>query len=99
MGGSLLPHGGQNLIEAAAAGVPVLIGPHTWNFAEAAEQAVACGAAVRVEDAADLARRVRALHADADLRRRMGEAGRAFADAHRGATERIMALIEPWLTG
>src|SRR5258707_1980233 len=45
VGGSLLAYGGQNLIEACAAGVPVLIGPHTYNFAQAAESAVAAGAA------------------------------------------------------
>lgn len=93
VGGSLLPYGGQNLIEAAAAGVPVLIGAHTWNFAEAAEQAVVCGAAWRVADVEELAARVRELYADADLRRRMGEAGAAFARRHRGATERVMALL------
>jgi 3-deoxy-D-manno-octulosonic-acid transferase len=58
VGGSLLPLGGQNLIEAAAAGCPAMIGPHTWNFAEAAEQAVACGAAARVADATELVRSV-----------------------------------------
>ena len=94
VGGSLLPYGGQNLIEAAAAGVPVLIGPHTWNFAEAAEAAVACGAALRVKDADGLKQALTALHADAELRRRMGAAGVAYARAHRGATERIMAMLE-----
>ncbi|MGQ9862260.1 MAG: lipid IV(A) 3-deoxy-D-manno-octulosonic acid transferase, partial [Thiobacillaceae bacterium] len=69
VGGSLLPYGGQNLIEAAAAGVPVLIGPHTWNFAEAAEAAVAGGAALRVKDADGLKQALSALYADAELRR------------------------------
>jgi len=99
VGGSLLPHGGQNLIEAAAAGRPVLIGPHTWNFEEAARQAIEIGAARRVQDAAELAEAVGALYRDAGLRRRMGEAGRAYAGAHRGATQRVMAMIEPALRG
>lgn len=93
VGGSLLPFGGQNLIEAAAAGVPILIGPHTWNFAEAADAAVACGAALRVKDAAQLAAKLRVLHADAALRQRMGAAGLAFARKHQGATERVLALL------
>lgn len=93
VGGSLLPHGGQNLIEAAAAGVPILIGPHTWNFAEAAEQAVARGAALRVQDAGQLVERLKALYADAALRQAMAAAGLAYAREHRGATERVMAML------
>ncbi len=94
VGGSLLPYGGQNLIEAAAAGVPILIGPHTWNFAAAAEAAVACGAALRVDDAAALRAALLALHADPDRRRRMAAAGVAYAQVHRGATQRVMAMLE-----
>lgn len=93
IGGSLLPYGGQNLIEAAAAGVPVLIGPHTWNFAEAAERAVACGAALRVADVGELAERLKNLYSDAALRQEMGAAGVAYAREHRGATERVMAML------
>jgi 3-deoxy-D-manno-octulosonic-acid transferase len=97
VGGSLLPFGGQNLIEACALGCPVLIGPHTYNFADAAQSAVAAGAALRVADAAELVRAaLRLLGADVE-RERMGAAGLAFADAHRGATERTMALLEPML--
>ena len=93
VGGSLLPFGGQNLIEAAAAGVPVLIGPHTWNFAEAAERAVACGAALRVGDVGQLVERVKALYSDAALRQAMAAAALAYAHEHRGATERVMAML------
>jgi 3-deoxy-D-manno-octulosonic-acid transferase len=99
VGGSLLPFGGQNLIEAAAAGKPVLIGPHTWNFAQAAELAVAAGAARRVSDGADLASQVERLYRDEDLCRRMGQAGLDFARAHRGATGRVMAMLIPTLEG
>ncbi|MDD5389734.1 MAG: lipid IV(A) 3-deoxy-D-manno-octulosonic acid transferase [Gallionellaceae bacterium] len=94
VGGSLLPLGGQNLIEAAAAGCPALIGPHTWNFAEAAEQAVACGAARRVVNAEALAEAVSALFRDPVARERMREAGLRFAAANRGATERVMEMLE-----
>lgn len=93
VGGSLLPFGGQNLIEAAAAGCPILIGPHTWNFADAAEQAVARGAARRVADVSALACAVRELHADSAQRAAMAAAGRTFAAENRGATERVYALI------
>lgn len=93
VGGSLLPLGGQNLIEAAYAGCPALIGPHTWNFAEAAGQAVARGAALRVQDAGELVGEIARLYAHPAARSAMAEAGRAFASANRGATERVMELI------
>ena len=94
IGGSLLPYGGQNLIEACAAGVPVLLGPYTYNFAQAAESAVAAGAAVRVPDAGDAVRRARMLLQDSARRERMGKAGLAFCAQHRGATERTLAICE-----
>jgi len=99
IGGSLLPFGGQNLIEAAAAGCPALIGPHTWNFAEAAEQAVDSGAAMRVADAETLLAAVRNLHADVATRETMASAGRAFAARNRGATEYTVALLETAWSG
>ena len=95
IGGSLLPFGGQNMIEAAACGCPALFGPHTWNFAEAAQQAVAAGAALRVADAAALGDTVAGLLADGERRRRMADAALAFARTHRGATDRTMALLAP----
>jgi 3-deoxy-D-manno-octulosonic-acid transferase len=95
VGGSLLPFGGQNLIEACAAGKPVLIGPSTYNFAEAVQGAVAAGAAIQVGDAAALAREARRLLLDGDATRRMGEAGLAFANAHGGATEKVLEMLSP----
>lgn len=97
IGGSWLPLGGQNLIEACAVGCPVLIGPHTFNFAQATEDAIAAGAAVRVDDVHSAAREAGRLLAEPATLKAMGEAGRAFAQAHRGATARTMALIEPLL--
>lgn len=95
IGGSLKPLGGQNLIEAAAAGAPILIGPHTFNFAESAHAAVACGAAERISDATGLARRASELFNDPEKLATMSAAGLAFTAAHRGATARVMALLEP----
>jgi 3-deoxy-D-manno-octulosonic-acid transferase len=94
VGGSLLPYGGQNLIEACAAGVPVLIGPYTYNFAQAAESAVAAGAALRVKTAEEAISQVRSLLGDAGLRERLGEAGIAFCTSHRGATQRTLAVCD-----
>lgn len=98
VGGSLLPYGGQNLIEACAAGVPVLIGPYTYNFAQAAESAVAAGAALRVATAEDTVRQARSLLDDAGLRDRLGKAGIAFCATHRGATGRMLAVCERLLS-
>ncbi|NTV96511.1 MAG: glycosyltransferase, partial [Thiobacillus sp.] len=97
VGGSLMPLGGQNLIEAADMGCPVLIGPHTWNFLDAAERAIEHGAALRIADAEDLARTVKRLHQDPDRRHAMAEAGIHFSRTHKGATEKVMALLEPAL--
>lgn len=94
VGGSLLPYGAQNLIEACAAGKPVLIGPSSFNFTEAAEGAVAAGAAIRVPDAAGLAREAQRLLRDREARERMSEAGLAFCALHRGATARVVDLIK-----
>ena len=88
LGGSFAPLGGQNLIEAAACGCPVVMGPHTFNFAQAAEWAEAAGAAHRVADMAEGLTFARQLLADAPRRDAMRRAGLAFAAEHRGAARR-----------
>jgi len=95
LGGSFAPLGGQNLIEAAACGCPVLMGPHTFNFAQATEDALAAGAARRVESAEQLATAFVALQTDTAARAAMRAAGLAFAAAHRGATGRTLDFIAP----
>jgi len=97
VGGSLVRTGGQNLIEACAVGVPVLVGPHTFNFEAAAEAAVDARAARRVTDAASLAAAVQELLGDEQARAAMRRAGLAFAGAHQGAAQRILELIEPYI--
>jgi 3-deoxy-D-manno-octulosonic-acid transferase len=99
VGGSLLDYGGQNLIEACAAGVPVLLGPHTHNFADAARAALEEGAARMARDAASLLRMAASLLEDEAARRSMGEAGRALCTRHRGATAKIAALAESLARG
>jgi len=97
IGGSLVPRGGQNPIEAAARGVPVALGPHTENFSSVAEAMVAAGAAFRVRDAATLAEVWGRLLSDDALRRRAGQAGRALVETHRGATGRMLRRLIPFL--
>jgi 3-deoxy-D-manno-octulosonic-acid transferase len=94
VGGSLLPLGGQNLLEACAMGKPAIVGPHTFNFEEATQLAIEAGAALRVADAGELAREAARLLADPALREKMGAAGREFVRAHQGATARIMQSIK-----
>lgn len=94
VGGSLLPLGGQNLLEACAVGRPVLVGPHTFNFEDATEGAIQAGAALRVAGTRELAEAVTALLDDPARRAAMAEAGRRFAQAHRGATARTMEMLK-----
>jgi 3-deoxy-D-manno-octulosonic-acid transferase len=97
LGGSFEPLGGQNLIEAAACGCPVVMGPHTFNFAEAAELAQAAGAAARVPAMEEGVRAALAIVTDGARREAMSQAGLRFAAAHQGAALRtaqaVLALI------
>jgi 3-deoxy-D-manno-octulosonic-acid transferase len=93
IGGSLLPFGAQNLIEACAVGTPVVLGPSTFNFMQAAADALAAGAAVQVENAAQALVAMDRLSRDDVRRGAMQAAALEFAAAHRGATERTVALI------
>jgi 3-deoxy-D-manno-octulosonic-acid transferase len=93
IGGSLLPFGGQNLIEACAVGKPVLIGPHTYNFTQASILAVEQGAALRVQNAETLAHSINHLFAHPTELIQMREAGLKFVKLNQGATEKSLAII------
>ncbi|HWJ93207.1 MAG TPA: lipid IV(A) 3-deoxy-D-manno-octulosonic acid transferase [Telluria sp.] len=93
IGGSLMPLGGQNLIEACALGKPVLVGEHTFNFAQATDEAVQSGGALRVRDADELLAQASALLADDQARHAMGQKALGFAQRHRGATSRTVELL------
>lgn len=98
LGGSFLPLGGQNLIEAAACGCPIVMGPHTFNFSEAAELAQEAGAARRVAGMEEGVRGAIALVRDPAARAEAVQACERFAAAHRGAAaktaEAVFALLE-----
>ena len=98
IGGSLLPFGGQNLIEACAVGKLVLIGPHTYNFAQASELAVASGAALRVQDTKELVQALQNLFSNPGKTTEIGDAGLRFVNANRGATEQALLHISSFLT-
>jgi len=94
IGGSLLPLGGQNLLEACAVGKPVIVGPHMFNFEEATRLAVEAGAAIQVADLAELGAALAELLRDASRREQMGKAGLELMRQHQGATLRTLALLE-----
>jgi 3-deoxy-D-manno-octulosonic-acid transferase len=93
LGGSFAPLGGQNLIEAAACGCPLLMGPHTFNFALAADLAIAAGAARREATVQAAVAEALRLLADGAAREAMATAGRAFTAAHRGAAARMADAV------
>ncbi|TFZ00168.1 3-deoxy-D-manno-octulosonic acid transferase [Ramlibacter humi] len=99
LGGSFLPLGGQNLIEAAASGCPVVMGPHTFNFAEAAEMSAQAGAALRVQALQDGVREAAMIAADTTRRDAMARDALAFAGAHRGAAARTADALLAILRG
>jgi 3-deoxy-D-manno-octulosonic-acid transferase len=93
VGGSLVPNGGHNLLEPAALGMPVLSGPHLFNFLEIAAQLRDAGALVEVSDAGQLAEQVSGLWADPVRGQTMREAGLGVLKANQGALERLLAGI------
>lgn len=97
IGGSLVNTGGQNLIEAAGAGTPVLIGPYTFNFTQASADAIAAGAAVRVDSPTALGDEVARLLKNDAQREEMGMAARQYAERDRGATQRTVRALAVYL--
>ncbi len=95
VGGSFANLGGQNFIEACALGKAVVLGPHTFNFAEATVLAKQEGAILQCVDAGSALAAARDLLNDDARRKQMGEAGLRFASAHKGATQKTMELIAP----
>ncbi len=99
IGGSLLPYGGQNLIEPCAVGKPVFLGPHTFNFTAAAQLAIAAGAAISVDSAEAMITQVKQLLQNTPRRAAMSSAGLAFAHQHQGASEKIRRLAAKIING
>jgi 3-deoxy-D-manno-octulosonic-acid transferase len=97
VGGSLVPVGGHNLLEAAQRRKPVLIGPHTENFRESTSLLESVGAALVVRDATELSRELRRLLADPDLRAKLGDAGYEAVASRHGAVRETLELIGRYL--
>jgi 3-deoxy-D-manno-octulosonic-acid transferase len=97
MGGSLLPFGSQNLIEANALGCPVVLGPSVFNFEQAARESIAAGASLQVADADAAVAAALRIACDPAVLASMSQAAGTFAQAHRGATERTLVALAPLL--
>ena len=97
LGGSFAPLGGQNLIEATACGCPVVMGPHTFNFSEAAELALQAGAAIRVSDMAQGVHTAGQIAGSAVEENAYVQACLQFSQQHRGAAARTVQRLRPWL--
>jgi 3-deoxy-D-manno-octulosonic-acid transferase len=93
VGGSLVDHGGHNILEPAVFGKPVVFGPHMQNFKEIADAFLASGAAVQVHSDRELGEAVLALAADPVRRAALGAAARALVEANRGAKDKTLAAI------
>lgn len=93
VGGSLMPLGGHNVLEPATVGVPVLAGPHLFNFAEIAEKLRLAGALVIVSGPEALAREAAGWLGDSDARDRAGRAGLEIVAHNKGATLGVLELL------
>lgn len=99
IGGSLIPHGGQNPLEAASLGKPVMFGPHMYNFASIAHQLLAHRAACQVEHAAALAALCLELLDHPEEAQAMGQRAQALTEQFQGATQRTLKALQPLLKG
>lgn len=97
VGGSLLPIGGHNMLEPASLGLPILAGPHNYNAQDIADMMIEGEAARIIFDTDELAEQVSAHFADPQLRARCGASGRHIVAENRGATKRMLGLLEPLL--
>jgi len=99
VGGSLVPTGGHNMIEPAALGLPVIFGPHVFNFEEASRLLCEAGAAVQVRNSEQLAAAVLNYLTDANLRYATGEKGKQLVQRNRGALDKAMAMVTQEIPG
>jgi 3-deoxy-D-manno-octulosonic-acid transferase len=93
VGGSLIDHGGHNILEPAVFGKPILFGPHMQNFKEIADTFLANGAAMQVQSERELEQALLALVTDPVRRARLGAAARALVQANRGAKDKTMSVV------
>ena len=98
VGGSLVPRGGHNVLEPAALGVPVVVGPYTYNFSDIVGMLQSVGALSLAEDAETLADRIDAWLGSSDVRDRAGAAGKDIVAQNRGAAGKTNEIIDRMIT-
>ena len=98
MGGSLLPLGGQNFIEACALGRPIILGEHTFNFQQASADVIDSRAAIRIADIDDLVKAMDLLLTNHQVKEEMSTNALDFANQHTGATKKIVAVVRETLS-
>ncbi len=99
VGGSLVPHGGQNLLEPAKLGSAILHGPHMENFAEIRDQLLSAGGSVEVANPVEIIHEVRLLLTDPSLRQTRIEASRHFAESGRDVLDTVFTCLNGPLGG
>jgi 3-deoxy-D-manno-octulosonic-acid transferase len=97
VGGSLIPHGGQNMLEPASQGIPTLFGPHTVNFRDAVRQLLEQEAAIALTNSAQLYPAMQSLLADPSRRHALAERAKAVVNSNAGALQRTLQTIQPFL--
>jgi len=97
LGGSFAPLGGQNLIEACACGCPVVMGPHTFNFEQAAQWAIDAQAGVRCTGMATAMAQALTIALDKPHQHNMAQAAQLFANSHQGAVAHCVTALATWL--
>lgn len=97
VGGSLVERGGHNPLEAAAHAIPVLMGPHIFNFKDICARLDSAGGLITVTDAATLAKEISSLLTDADYRNFYGRHAVEVLYQNQGALQRLLQLLEPYL--
>jgi 3-deoxy-D-manno-octulosonic-acid transferase len=98
LGGSFEPLGGQNLIEAAACACPVVMGPHVYNFSQAAEQSIDQGAAVQKETVQGACQSALEIASNMAIQKRMADAALAFTEQNKGALSKTLKALAPYLS-
>ncbi|MGZ4993098.1 MAG: lipid IV(A) 3-deoxy-D-manno-octulosonic acid transferase [Methylobacter sp.] len=93
VGGSMVPIGGHNILEAAAVGVPVLFGPYMANFKEIAEGVLRQDAAIQCQDSTEIVNAMIALYADSAYRQSLAEKGKTFVLQNQGAIARVFDVL------
>jgi 3-deoxy-D-manno-octulosonic-acid transferase len=99
IGGSLVPRGGHNVLEAAVAGKAVIVGPHMENFQEIADEFLAEDALVQVASSAELAGAVLSLMSDPERREELGRRARRIIERNRGAVDQALDALEELVRG